>query len=459
MKTRTEKDTMGALEVPESMLWGAQTARAKANFPISNHPIDQELIHALGLIKKAAAVVNQELGLLDTGLAAAIIAGAEEVADGHLDAHFPVDVFQTGSGTSSNMNANEVIANRAIQILGGEVGSKTPVHPNDHVNLGQSSNDVFPSALHIAAATGIERSLRPALREMKEVLEEKAAAFNGIIKTGRTHLQDAVLMTLGQEFSGFAAQVENGERHIGETLPSLLSLPIGGTAIGTGLNTHPEFGRRMAEHLSAYTGVPFQEAGNHFEAQAARDGAVRMSSALKSAALSLMQIADNIRWLGSGPRLGIGELKIPPVQPGSSIMPGKVNPVMAEALIQVGAQVIGNDVAITTGAHFGHFQLNVAQPLIARNLLEQIRLLSNGVSAFTHRLLLSLAPDEAVIAHGVDRSLALVTALVPHIGYDRAAALAKKAEAKNITVFEAATSEGVLPEAKLKEILDPRRHI
>lgn len=453
MQTRIEKDTMGSFEVDDTMLYGAQTARAKENFQISGRPLSREMIGALGMIKKAAARVNRNLTLLDDSIAAAVETAADEVISGVLDAHFPVDIFQTGSGTSSNMNANEVIANRAIQLLGGTVGSKKPVHPNDHVNLGQSSNDVFPSAIHMAAVMALEKSLLPALSAMERTLKEKSNEFSKIKKTGRTHLQDAVLMTLGDEFSAFCAQTGLAKQHIEATLPFLRELPIGGTAVGTGINTHPEFGARMAAAISNLTGIMFCEAKNHFEAQAARDGAVRMSGALKAAAVSLMKIANDIRFLASGPRLGLGELRLPAVQPGSSIMPGKVNPVMAEALMQVCAQVIGNDAAITAGHSLANFQLHAAQPLIARNLLEQIHLLAAAVHAFNDKLLLHLTADERRIQRGIASSLALATNLVPVIGYDKAAEVAKKAEAEDKTVLEAALEMNLLPENELRALL------
>jgi fumarate hydratase class II len=355
MKTRIETDTMGEIAVPEEALYGAQTARAVENFPISGTGIGREMIRALGLIKKAAALVNREIGRLDPELCEAIAAAAEEVVQGDLDAHFPVDVFQTGSGTSSNMNANEVISNRAIQLLGGTVGSKSPVHPNDHVNMGQSSNDVFPTAIHVAALSEIQADLQPALGRLHRELCRKSESFDDIVKIGRTHLQDATPIRLGQEFSGFASQVEHGIQHLTSVSEGLRELPIGGTAIGTGINTHPEFANRMVQELSRMTGMGFAEASNRFEAQSARDAAVRTSGALKAIAVSLIKIADDIRWLASGPRLGLGELQLPAVQPGSSIMPAKVNPVIAEALIQAAAQVIGNDAAITVGGMLGQF--------------------------------------------------------------------------------------------------------
>ena len=459
MRSRIERDTMGEIRVPEGMLYGAQTARAVENFPISGLGLDQEMIRSLGLVKKAAAIVNKDLGKLDPKLADAIADAADEVARGLLDRHFPVDLFQTGSGTSSNMNANEVIANRAIQILGGVVGSKSPVHPNDHVNMGQSSNDVFPTAIHVAALVQVDETLLPALNEFQRALVEKSERFADIVKIGRTHLQDAVPLTLGQEFSAFAAQIEQGSRHLSATREGLRELPIGGTAVGTGLNTHREFGRRMADKLSEMTGKAFVEATNHFEAQSARDAVVRTSGALRSLAVSLIKIADDIRWLGSGPRLGLGELRIPAVQPGSSIMPGKVNPVIAESLIQAAAQVIGHDAAITVGGMLGHFQLNTMQPLIAHNLLEQIRLLAGGVRVFTEKLVRGLEPDQDRIGSHVNRSLSLATALVPRIGYDRAAEIAKEAEATGKTIREVARGRGVLPDDELEALLDPKRQI
>jgi fumarate hydratase class II len=357
------------------------------------------------------------------------------------------------------MNANEVIANRAIQILGGAVGSKSPVHPNDHVNMGQSSNDVFPTAIHVAALVRIEEDLMLALHGLREALAEKSERFADIVKIGRTHLQDAVPLTLGSEFSGFAAQVDRGTRHLTAASEGLRELPIGGTAVGTGLNTHPEFGRRVAEKLSQMTGTDFVEAANHFEAQSARDAAVRTSGAMRSLAVSLIKIADDIRWLASGPRLGLGELQIPAVQPGSSMMPGKVNPVIAEALIQVAAQVIGNDAAVSLGGMLGQFQLNTMQPLIARNLLEQIRLLARGTTVFTDKLVRNLEPDRDCIAGNVDRSLSLATALVPHIGYDRASEIAKEAGIKGKTIREVARERHVLPDEELDRLLDPKRQI
>ena len=468
-KTRLERDSMGSFVVPETALYGAQTARAVANFPVSGQGIGREMIRALALIKRAAATVNEELGRLDPRLAGAIRDAADEVAAGRWDDNFPVDVFQTGSGTSSNMNANEVIGNRAIQILGGALGSGSPVHPpvhprvhplvhpNDHVNLGQSSNDVFPSAIHVAAVSLVEQRLLPALDALRQSLDEKAAAFDDVVKIGRTHLQDATPIRLGQEVSGWAAQVAHGREHLARSLDHLRELALGGTAVGTGLNTHPAFGRRMAEELSALTGRRFVEAANHFEAQGAQDAAVQTSGCLKTLAVGLLKIANDVRFLGSGPRLGLGELRIPAVQPGSSIMPGKVNPVIAESLIMVCAQVIGNDTAVTIGGLSGNLELNVMLPLIARNLLEQITLLANAVEGFRVRLVAGLEADRERIASRNERSLSLATSLAPYIGYDRAARLAKEAHASGRTIRELAVEQGVMPPEGLAKALDLRR--
>ncbi len=454
MKKRKETDTMGEMEVPADALYGAQTARALRNFTVSGQGIGREMIGALGTIKRAAADVNGSLGLLDPQIASAISRAAGEVAGGLHDDHFPVDVFQTGSGTSSNMNANEVIAGRAIRIMGGEPGSKA-VHPNDHVNLGQSSNDVFPTAIHVAARLGIEERLFPALERLRRSLEGKAAEFDDIVKTGRTHLQDAVPIRLGQEFSGFASQVEHSAAHVRDACGHLEELAIGGTALGTGINTHPEFGRRVAAAIAEESGIPFREAPNHFEAQAAQDAAVQMSGALKTLAVALMKIANDIRWLGSGPRLGLGELEIPAVQPGSSIMPGKVNPVIAESLIMVCAQVVGNDGAITLGGFTGSFQLNTMLPLIARNLLEQVSLLSAATDMFVDKLLDGLRVNREFIESRNERSLSLATALAPVIGYDMAAEIAKEAHRTGGTVREVMSAKGIMSEEDLDALLDP----
>jgi fumarate hydratase class II len=448
---------MGECRVPDDMLYGAQTARAVENFPISGLRLPRELIEALGLVKKAAALVNQEHGHLPPDIVGAITRAAEEVIQGKLDVHFPVDVFQTGSGTSSNMNANEVIANRAIALLGGTVGSKTPVHPHDHVNFAQSSNDVFPTAIHLAAVILMERRLFPALEQLSQSLRRKAEEFDGIVKIGRTHLQDATPIRLGQEFSGYASQVEHGVRHLYAACDHLRELAQGGTAVGTGINTYPGFGHAMAAKLAELTGVAFREAENHFEAQAAQDAAVQASGSLKTLAVSLMKIANDLRWLGSGPRLGLGELEIPAVQPGSSIMPGKVNPVIAESLIMVCAQVMANDTAITLGGLYGNFELNVMLPLIGRNLLEQISLLASAAANFATKLVEGLKANRTRIESLNERSLSLATVLAPHIGYDRAAEIAKESHRTGRTVREIAREWRVLPEAELERALDLRR--
>jgi fumarate hydratase class II len=439
------------------MLYGAQTARAVQNFPISGRGLSREMIEALGLIKKAAALVAIEQGHLASELGQAVVRAADEVVEGRLDGHFPVDVFQTGSGTSSNMNANEVIANRAIELLGGRVGSRSPVHPNDHVNFGQSSNDVFPSAIHLSAVLLIERRLLPALCTLQGALQRKAAELDDVVKIGRTHLQDATPIRLGQELSGYASQLAHGVAHLRQSEEHLRELALGGTAVGTGLNSPPGFGRALAARLSELTGVSFREAENHFEAQGAQDAAVQMSGTLKTVAVSLLKIANDIRWLGSGPRLGLGELEIPAVQPGSSIMPGKVNPVIAESLIMVCAQVIGNDAAVTLGGLYGNFELNVMLPLVARNLLEQIALLAAAADNFARRLVEGLRVNRSRIEAQNEASLALATALVPHIGYDRAAEIAKESYRTGRTVRALARERGVLPEEELQRALDLRR--
>jgi len=454
-ETRIESDSMGPILVPAWALWGAQTQRAVENFPISGYRFEQGFIRALGLIKQAAAEVNRALGRLDEKRAGWIIAAAQEVLDGKLNEHFVLDVFQTGSGTSTNMNANEVIANRAIQLAGGKVGSRDPVHPNDHVNMGQSSNDVIPTAIHVSAAEGLKNDLKAALEELAAALDRKSAQLAHVIKIGRTHLQDATPVRLGQEIGGWAAQARLSSQRAGKAAAALREIPIGGTAVGTGINTHPEFGRRMAERLSERTGIEFVEAGNHFEAQAAKDGACEASGLLRAIAVALTKIANDIRWLACGPRCGIGEITIPATQPGSSIMPGKVNPVMSEMLIQVCAQVIGNDTAIMLGARDSVFELNVMMPLIAHNLLESIRLLSNAVRIFTARCVVGLAADERRCSQMIEQSLALCTSLAPVIGYDQAAAIAEEAFATGKTVREVALARKVCPPERLAALLDP----
>lgn len=453
---RIESDSMGEMRVPAAVYYGAQTARAIENFPISGLRLPRAFLRALGLVKKHAAVTNAALGLLADDLAKAIATAAEEVMTGFLDGQFVVDVFQTGSGTSTNMNANEVIANRATELLGGKRGDKL-VHPNDHVNRGQSSNDVIPTAIHIAALDGIEHGLRPALGKLEQALRKKAEEFGRVLKIGRTHLQDATPMTLGQEFSGYAAQVRHGVSRLSAVESRLAELALGGTAVGNGINTHPEFAQRTIERLAKETGLPLREAENHFEAQGAQDAAIEASGALKTVAVSLIKIANDIRWLGSGPRLGLGELRLPATQPGSSIMPGKVNPVMSEMLIQVGGQVIGNDAAITFGGTFGSFELNTMLPLIAYNLLQSIEVLTNGVQVFTKQCVEGLEADVERCEGNVERSLAMCTALAPLIGYDKAAHIAKVAWQTNRTVREVAVELSGLDAKTLNDALDPRK--
>jgi fumarate hydratase class II len=455
-KWRPETDSMGEMRVPTDAYYGAQTARAIENFPISGLRFQRSFIRALGLIKKHAALANASLGLLPEATARVIQKAAQEVADGSLDGEFPVDVFQTGSGTSTNMNANEVIANRASELLGGKRGDKA-VHPNDHVNRGQSSNDVIPSAIHVAALERIERSLIPALEELEHALSLKTKEFTGILKIGRTHLQDATPMTLGQEFSGYAAQVKQGVARLRGVRGRLSELTLGGTAVGTGINAHPEFACKVIAGLRKEVGLDFTEATNHFEAQGGQDAAVEASGALKTVAVSLVKIANDIRWLASGPRLGLGELRLPATQPGSSIMPGKVNPVMCEMVIQVGAQVIGNDAAITMGGVFGNFELNTMLPVIAYNLLQSIELLTNATRVFTKRCVTGLEADAGRAEGNVEKSLAMCTGLVPAIGYDKAAQIAKVAYQTDRTVREVAAELSGLDEKTLNELLDPRR--
>ena len=444
---RIEKDSMGDVRVPADKLWGAQTQRAVENFPVSGRPIPPRMIHAFGRVKRAWAVVNRERGALGQEAADAIVRAAEEVAAGAWDDQFPVDVFQTGSGTSSNMNANEVIANRAIQTLGGEVGSRHPVHPNDHVNQGQSSNDVVPTVIHMAAAEAFTRDLIPALKELAAALEAKAEAFDGVVKIGRTHLMDAVPVRLGQEFSGYARQVRNAVRRVEGTLPSLCELALGGTAVGTGLNAPEGASEAVIAILAAEAGLPFVQAPNLFEALACRDALVEASGALRTVAVSLTKIAEDVRWLGSGPRTGIGEVVIPDLQPG----------MMEEMLLQVCAQVMGNDQAVAISGQWGHFELNTMMPVMAANLLDSAALLANGCRAFASKCVAGLEADEARCRELVERSLALVTALNPVIGYDAAAAVAKEAHATGRTLREICLEKGLLSEAQLDELLDARR--
>jgi fumarate hydratase, class II len=453
---RNETDSLGEVRVPADAYYGAQTARALENFPISGLRFSRGFIRALGLIKKHAAATNTELGLLEQRLASAIEQAAQEVADGKFDAQFVVDIFQTGSGTSTNMNANEVIANRAAELLGGRLGDKT-VHPNDHVNRGQSSNDVIPTAIHLAALEGIEVRLLPALEGLQSVLAEKAEAFRDILKIGRTHLQDATPITLGQEFSGYASQIEHSIARLRRAQGSLSELPLGGTAVGTGLNTHPEFARRTIQRLAREIKLPLREAPNHFEAQAARDACVEAGGALKTAAVSLIKISNDIRWLASGPRLGLGELRLPALQPGSSIMPGKVNPVLCEMMAQVGAQVFGNETVVALAGAAGNFELNVMMPVLAHNLLQAIELLASASRVFADRCVRGLEADAVRCQSNVERSLAMGTALVPAIGYDKAVQIVKAAAETGRTVREAALELSGLDKATLDRLLDPAR--
>jgi fumarate hydratase class II len=457
MKTefRNEADSMGQMQVPADAYYGAQTARAIENFPISNLRFPRQFIRALGLIKKHGATTNTALGLLPRNISDAIQKAAQEVIEGKLDSHFAVDIFQTGSGTSTNMNVNEVIANRAIEFLGGKLGDKS-VHPNDHVNRGQSSNDVIPTAIHIAALDGLVHHLIPALNELHAALLKKAQEFGEILKIGRTHLQDATPIRLGQEFSGYASQVEHGINRLWKAEDHLGELALGGTAVGTGINTHLEFARRTIDGIAAETGLKLREAPNHFEAQGAIDACVETSGALKTVAVSLIKIANDVRWLGSGPRCGIGELKLPATQPGSSIMPGKVNPVMCEMVIQVGAQVIGNDAVVTFSATYGAFELNTMLPVAAYNLLQAIDLLTSASRVFARRCISGLEADVQKCEGNIEQSLAMCTSLAPVIGYDKAAKVAKTAYETGRSVREVAIETSGLSKEKIAEVLDAR---
>ncbi len=452
-KVRIERDTMGPMEVPADAYYGASTMRAVLNFPISDLRFPRPFIKALGLIKLGAAQVNQELGLLDAAIADAIVKAAREVADGELDGQFVVDIFQTGSGTSTNTNANEVIANRAGEHLGQALGSKA-VHPNDHVNKGQSSNDVIPTAIHLAALIEIDERLVPGLQKLHAALAEKSTAFAEIVKTGRTHLQDATPVTLGQEFDGYAGQVERGLRRVAVAQDELAEVALGGTAVGSGVNTHPEFARRVCEKVSALAGVTIRETGSHFQAQSTLDGAVQASGCLRTVAISLLKIANDIRWLGSGPRAGLGELALPEVQPGSSIMPGKVNPVIPESVIQVCAQVIGNDATIAAGGQWGFFELNTMMPVVAYNLLQSISLLAAASANFADRCIADLEATSQGPS-SVERGLMLATSLAPVVGYDKATAIAKKAAKSGRTIKEVALELTELTEEELTRVLDP----
>ncbi len=456
---RTEKDSMGEMQLPAGALYGATTQRAVENFPVSGIPVSRDFIRFLSVIKATCAEVNSKLGKLDPKLAASIVAACHEIEQGKYDAHFPIDVFQTGSGTSTNMNFNEVAANVANLALGSSVGTKKPVHPNDHVNQGQSSNDIIPTAIHVTAAVMISERLVPALKGLKGTLQKKSAEFSSIVKTGRTHLQDATPILLGQEFSGYENQVKKSIERVERALPGLLELAVGGTAVGTGINTDAQFGKYVSESLAKKLKVPFREAENHFEAQASKDACVEMSGALKTTAVALTKIANDFRWLASGPRCGFAEILLPPVQPGSSIMPGKVNPVIPESLLQVCAQVMGNDLTITLGGQSGSFELNVMMPLISHNLLQSIQLLANGVKLFDLKCAQGVGANVARINETVERSLMLATPLAPVVGYDKAAEISKKAFLENKTVRQVAMETLDLSKEQLSEILDPAKMV
>lgn len=459
MNYRIEKDTMGEIQVPSDKYYGAQTARSLMNFKIGGDRFPRELIRALGILKKAAALTNKELGTLPAEKADLIVKAADEVIEGKLDEHFPLVVWQTGSGTQTNMNANEVIANRAIELAGGELGSKKPIHPNDDVNKAQSSNDTFPTAMHIAAVEQIHHRLIPMVTKLRDALQQKSEEFKDIIKIGRTHLMDAVPLTLGQEFSGYVQMLTNGLERINAALPRLYELALGGTAVGTGLNTHPNFAELSAKKIAEITGLPFVTARNKFEALATHDALVEFHGVLKTLAASLMKIANDIRWLGSGPRCGLGELHLPENEPGSSIMPGKVNPTQSEAMTMVCAQVFGNDVAVNIGGASGNFELNVFKPVIIFNVLNSIRLISDVCESFTNHCVVGIEANVENIKKHVENSLMLVTALNPVIGYDNAAKVAKKAHAENKTLKQAAVELGLLTAEKFDEIVRPEKMI
>jgi fumarate hydratase, class II len=452
---RTERDTMGPIDVPANRLWGAQTQRSLQNFDISGERQPQEIIRALAQVKRSAAKVNHALGLQDATKTQAIVAAADEVVAGHHPDEFPLVVWQTGSGTQTNMNVNEVLANRASELLGGARGEGRLVHPNDDVNRSQSSNDVYPTAMHVAAVDAITHRLLPALATLRATLAQKSVEFADIVKIGRTHLQDATPLTLGQEFSGYVAQLNHGEAHVRAALPHLCELALGGTAVGTGLNAPQGYAVQVAAELATLTGLPFVTAPNKFEALTSMDALVHAHGALKTLAASLMKIANDVRWLASGPRSGIGELSIPENEPGSSIMPGKVNPTQSEALTMLAAQVMGNDVAINVGGASGNFELNVFRPLVAHNFLQSVRLLADGMRSFNDHCAVGIAPNRARIAELVGRSLMLVTALNPHIGYDKAAAIAKKAHQEGSSLREAAVASGYLSAAQFDQWVIP----
>ena len=455
MTTRIETDSLGPVEVPAERYWGAQTQRSIENFPIGTEKMPDPIVRALGIVKRSAAEVNIAKGLLDETLGKALIQAAEEVIDGSLADEFPLVVWQTGSGTQSNMNANEVISNRAIEILGGERGSKAPVHPNDHVNMGQSSNDTFPTAMHIAAVLEIHERLIPSLRHLRDALEERRIAFADIVKIGRTHCQDATPVTLGQEFSGYVTQLSNGIERVEATLPRLSALAQGGTAVGTGLNSWQGFAEEFAAAVASFTKLPFTTAPNKFEALAAHDAVVECSGALNVVATSLMKVANDIRFLGSGPRSGLGEINLPANEPGSSIMPGKVNPTQCEALTMVASQVMGNHTTITVAGATGHFELNVFKPVMIYNLLQSIRVLGDAARSFADRCVVGIEANHARIQELMQQSLMLVTALNPHIGYDNAAKIAKKAHADGTTLLEAALALELLTEEQFQAWVKP----
>ncbi len=457
MTKRIETDSMGEIEVPADRYYGAQTARSLIHFDIGWETMPREVIRGMGILKKAAALVNTELGLLSSDIKDLIVKAADEVIDGKLDDHFPLRVWQTGSGTQSNMNTNEVIANRGIEIAGGQLGSKKPVHPNDHVNMGQSSNDTFPTAMHIAAVERIHDHLLPELTKLHDAMAKKRDKFKGIIKIGRTHLMDATPLTLEQEFSGYVQQLENGIERVNGCLPRLSQIALGGTAVGTGLNSHRDFAVKVADKIAELTGRAFVTAPNKFESLAAHDAVVEASGALKTLACSLMKIANDIRWLGSGPRCGIGELILPANEPGSSIMPGKVNPTQSEAMTMVAAQVIGNDTTIAVGGSSGNFELNVFKPVMIYNLLQSIRLLADACRSFNEYCVAGIKPDKAQVEAHLRNSLMLVTALNPHIGYDNAAKVAKKAYLENTTLKEAAVALNLLTEEEFDEKVRPEK--
>ncbi len=459
MNYRTETDTMGQVQVPADKYYGAQTARSLKNFRIGGERMPRELIRAMGILKKAAAQVNMELGTLPKEKGELIVKAADEVIEGKLDDHFPLVVWQTGSGTQTNMNANEVISNRAIEMADGELGSKKPIHPNDDVNKAQSSNDTFPTAMHIAAVEEIHRRLIPMVTRLRDTLKEKSQAFQNVIKIGRTHLMDAVPLTLGQEFSGYVEALTLGLERINDALKRLYPLALGGTAVGTGLNTHPKFAKKVADKIAKLTDKPYVSAPNKFEALAAHDAIVEASGVMKTLACSLMKIANDVRWLASGPRCGLGELNIPANEPGSSIMPGKVNPTQSEAMTMVCTQVLGNDVTINVAGASGNFELNVFKPVMIYNLLQSIRLLADACEMFNENCAVGIEPNEANIKKHLTNSLMLVTALNPHVGYDNAAKIAKKAHAENTTLKEAAVALGILTAEKFDELVRPEQMV